>query len=170
MCEVTCCDECSKKRITLESKEVCESQFFHYEITRNSMYTFLQAIRCCDGCFNRVFAEVEAEKKAVFLANIKPLDSAIVINDLNRKQLFDGSSTANSDSTRKISDLNTETHKSTVASTANVLSEARQNLEERGEKLSQLADKTDKLAAASSDFAEMAKQLKKQQQRSSWWG
>ena len=57
---------------------------------------------------------------------------------------------------------------SSANSTSNALAEARQNLEERGEKLNQLSDKTDKLATASSEFADMAKQLRKQNQKSSF--
>lgn len=117
---------------------------------------------------------MEKEKKAIFLASIKPAgqqsgrDAAAAVAEENRKVLFAGSIEKSVNSNEHENKV--DTRKATAASTASVLSEARQNLQERGEKLNQLSDKTDKLAAASSDFADMAKQLKKQQQRSSWWG
>lgn len=129
----------------------------------------LQLLRCCDGCFNRTFAEVELDSKAIFLAGFKPAIVATVApfpsDQQNKSELF-----ASASARSQVSSDHSAVRKATTASTANVLSEARQNLEERGQKLNQLSDKTDKLAAASSDFADMAKQLKKQQQKSSWWG
>ena len=102
------------------------------------------------------------------MSQLSGREVAASVAEENRMALFAGASEKTA--SKNDPDNKADTRKATAASTTTVLSEARKNLEERGEKLNQLSDKTDKLAAASSDFADMAKQLKKQQQRSSWWG
>lgn len=79
-----------------------------------------------------------------------------------REQLFEGA-------TLKPQTQNEEIRSSTAATMA-TMSEARDQLIERGEKLGRLDDKSAKLADASREFANMAKQLREQQQqKQSWW-
>lgn len=58
---------------------------------------------------------------------------------------------------------------SDVAATSALMAENRDKLLERGEKLNTLQDKTARMEADAQNFAEMAKQLRKQQE-SSWFG
>lgn len=108
------------------------------------------------------------------MASFKPVGKGAPVSDraddANREILFAGNNSSAGGGKEGAEEKARHPEKASVASTANVLSEARQNLEQRGEKLNQLADKSDKLANASSEFADMAKQLRKQQQKSSWWG
>ena len=63
----------------------------------------------------------------------------------------------------------TETTLSTSQAMMASLGETKQQFIERGEKLEQLSDKSAKLADASKEFANMAKQIRQQQQQQSWW-
>lgn len=49
-------------------------------------------------------------------------------------------------------------------SAANAMSEAMRGMEERGERLQQVAEKSEQMKEAASEFHSMSKQLKKQQQ------
>lgn len=78
-----------------------------------------------------------------------------------REQLFEGSSLKPQTQNEEI--------RSSTATTMATMAEARDQLVERGEKLGRLDDKSAKLADASREFANMAKQLREQQQKQSWW-
>lgn len=82
-----------------------------------------------------------------------------------REQLFEG--------TTPKSQSQSDDVRGTTASTMATMAEARDQLVERGEKLNRLDDKSAKLADASREFSNMAKQLRQQQERqnnvSSWW-
>jgi hypothetical protein len=111
----------------------------------------------------------EALKSAKFLAEIKRLNQGGItksaVDAESKDELLAGS---------KISIESQDKDKRAVAegaeTTANVLAEAGQRLQERGERLSRLQESSSKLMNASNDFALMATQLRQQQQKqNSWW-
>ena len=130
----------------------------------------MQLARCCDSCFCRVYFMTEALKSAKFLAEIKRINhggSAKSAADAESRDELLAGSTNNAESLDK-------DKKAVVVegaeSTASVLAEAGQRLQERGERLSRLQESSSKLMNASNDFALMATQLRQQQQKqNSWW-
>lgn len=82
-----------------------------------------------------------------------------------REQLFEG--------TVEKPQSKSDDVRSTTASTMNTMEEARDEMLKRGKNLQRLDDKSAKLAEASNEFANMAKQLRMQQEQQSmggWWG
>jgi uncharacterized phage infection (PIP) family protein YhgE len=82
-----------------------------------------------------------------------------------REQLFEG--------TVEKPQSKSDDVRSTTASTMNTMEEAREEMLKRGKNLQRLDDKSAKLAEASNEFANMAKQLRMQQEQQSmggWWG
>jgi len=94
-------------------------------------------------------------------------DSAKDLHQINEKKSLFGSSSigmgnSNSHSTEKEKSLNK------LGSTMNVMNDTYQKLEERGEKLNRLADRTEDMVNQASEFARLAKQLN-EQQKSRWF-
>ena len=148
ICEVGCCDECSKKRIIVNYKET----------------------RACDGCYNKtIFKTWHSEHEDRERAAIKVISTTTGANNIfrqnndiapetKRKLLF-GTPTE---------DAGREGRGDAVADTANTLREVGQALNERGERLERLDEKSQELSNAAAGFADMARLLNKQQ-KSSWW-
>lgn len=140
-------------------------------ICSNATLYLQQALRVCDGCFNRAFSEVESFKSSKFLSEIKPIEIKANFSKPsdaeNRQTLFTSSKEKSGETLPQDKIVQQQ---GSAAAAVSVLSEARQNLEQRGERLTQLSEKSEKLASASNEFANMAKQLRKQQQqKNTWW-
>mmetsp|Transcript_56163 Transcript_56163/g.114602 ORF Transcript_56163/g.114602 Transcript_56163/m.114602 type:complete len:123 (-) Transcript_56163:190-558(-) len=82
----------------------------------------------------------------------------------NRSSLFGGvvANVAKSLGVTENSTEKVETEAGSISGLSNQLDQTRDALNERGAKLSTLADKSDKLVSASQDFAAMAKELNRQ--------
>eukprot|EP01039_Chlorochromonas_danica_P008537 gene8537-9410_t len=178
LCNVACCDDCSKKRCFVDNAQV----------------------RTCDCCFNRVFTLEERRKTAELISNMRPLPSVVTATSLGagggslsssaaaekekKESLFgfsfaisSSAAASSSDSTaRRLSvDSSKQSAQSTLSTqqastnaTMGLMSEAHEKLVERGEKLSRMSDKTEELASQASEFARLARQLN-EQQKSRWF-
>lgn len=82
-----------------------------------------------------------------------------------REQLFSGSNTTSDDKTKRA--VSASTSKG-LAGTMGVMNDTHEKLIERGEKLSQLSDRTADMANQANEFARLAKQLN-EQQKSRWF-
>ena len=90
-----------------------------------------------------------------------PQSSAV---DRQRRELFgsgSGSATPNASSP------SVKTNEGNIAAAASQLNETQQRLQERGEKLSKLSDRTADMNNAAEEFEKMARQLNQQQK--GWW-
>jgi len=150
LCGILCCDDCSKKRASVQN----------------------ELVRSCDTCFNIVHNKVTQVKNRVLLNSMKPRSTPSPTQQseysrqksseqASRFDLFSGAKTTTSDDKKK------DVH-SNMAGTMSELSETKQRLNERGEKLNRLQDKTADLSNAASDFAKLAKQLN-QKSKNSWF-
>ncbi len=148
------CDECSTKRVTDESTEhrVSDGQYLLARFDAlNSQQT-----RDSPQVLNKA-SETRPATKA----------NQTVQEDLrNRDSLFGGiieqaSNLMFGDGDEKVN--------SGVPGIASTLNETRDALNERGQKLDSLAEKSEKMVEASANFADMAKQLRKQSEGSFFW-
>jgi len=154
LCDSLCCDECSKKRVTISK----------------------QAVRVCDGCYNVVSHRIDIARAEAFMSGkgnmpLPPVQHGDIISpdsrdkdkiSASRDALFKGTSGKSSEVSKSESTISSST------ATMETLADAKLKLQERGEKLEQLSDKSAKLADASKEFANMAKLLKERNQQS-WW-
>jgi len=148
VCNASCCDSCSKRPGATGGKTA----------------------RCCDACYNRA-TKGNKHANARLSASNSMRESATSAGSgsgsgsgsgksantsSNKAALVAGSSTSNPASPTK------------VDSTANVLAQTKDALQQRGEKLEQVQEKSQELHDAASGFADMARQLNKAQQ-SRWF-
>lgn len=148
LCETLCCDDCSKKRVTCTSDGKAAQ------------------VRVCDSCYNVVADRVDVARTTLFLSGKGTSPHAAEADfDSEKKSLLSGSSASQGQDGRG---QRGAAASGGTSGTMSALSEAGKNLEERGERLRNLDDKSKKLADASHEFANLAKQLNQQQQRS-WW-
>jgi DNA-directed RNA polymerase subunit RPC12/RpoP len=137
------CNECSTKRLVERGKD----------------------IRVSDGQY--LVAKAQAAKsdvgnKSQVLAVGKPKEPNGESKNRLSLGLFNKSSSSANDSAK-----DEHSTKEKITSAVSSLNETRNAVLERGDKLNRLADKTEALSNASLDFANMAKELNKQQ--NSWW-
>eukprot|EP00602_Paraphysomonas_sp_CaronLab_P005784 CAMPEP_0185033330 /NCGR_PEP_ID=MMETSP1103-20130426/22140_1 /TAXON_ID=36769 /ORGANISM="Paraphysomonas bandaiensis, Strain Caron Lab Isolate" /LENGTH=729 /DNA_ID=CAMNT_0027569553 /DNA_START=153 /DNA_END=2342 /DNA_ORIENTATION=+ len=151
-CGTLCCAPCSTKRLPLQPQD------------RRGSGAKGSGDRVCDGCFNRLTSEATARNLAMAKAKKDLLLQMEREKEMEHGELLEDSGTGNSLSTgehSKIDDV-----KDTLGATGEAL-------KERGEKLTTLADKSEKLDTAAAEYNRMAKQLLSQQQErvqvtSSW--
>jgi hypothetical protein len=152
MCDTVCCEDCSRKKATVEEKQV----------------------RCCDSCFNYLSHEIMRQKKIsklkeaarstrqVHTPSVSSTSSSQVKQDTNKKALFGNSKTQSSGSGK---DRDSRRHSvsdgagSGLSGTMSTMSEAHERMMERGEKLTRLTDKSADVSNAAEEFAKLAKQL-----------
>ena len=175
LCSSSCCDTCSKKHVLVDKK----------------------AVRTCDACFNMAFYRVNkslqqsnrnssaeiptgtgSPNSRSPRASARPASPAQdQLVHQAKSELFQGSSSGKGSSSSGASGKGSGSssprggkrgEEGSMGATKNALAEVGDRLRERGEKLAQLDDKSQELAAASSDFAMMAKQLN-EQQKSRWF-
>ena len=167
LCNASVCDECSKKRVSIDNTQV----------------------RTCDCCYNRVLTTQKKVNQQELLSSMKPLNQRSTStagstvpttatstistsvdygskDKQHREQLF-GSAAANNDDKNKRGSVPTSTSRG-LAGTMGVMNETHDRLIERGEKLSQLSDRTADMANQANEFARLAKQLN-EQQKSRWF-
>jgi len=159
------CDDCSGKRVVEEKEE----------------------FRVSDGQFN--VAKIEAAKHRARQSEIKAQDCEAksgasharrlrVSHEQKAKQMLEKQEAAEKDELfggvmgKAMSfimgeDDEREGHEEPIGNMAATLGQTRDALNQRGEKLNSLGDKTEALAQTSLDFANMTKELEKQQ--SSFW-
>lgn len=182
LCARSCCDDCSKKRITF-ANNTADNSSSGMPTKGNST-----AHRICDGCFSRARHTIERAEREKRILNLKVINpyrqpgaapvmgssgispviphaqtdvssnsSSMTSDSMNRTTLFSGSTESNSNGNAGSGGIHATTAK---------LSETHQRLQDRGEKLNQVADKSSELASASQEFAKMARELKAQQSKS----
>eukprot|EP01041_Mallomonas_annulata_P004607 gene4607-9154_t len=167
LCSHICCDECSKKRITIPDQN--------------------NAVRICDGCFNRACTYVLEHRRdpltlteptSLFLSTPVPAPAASQHRTYSAPPpppISASASPANKrDMDNRLSLFGSSRPKSQQQSetggseaTMSVMGEAKERLQQRGEKLSQMSDKSADLAKAANEFANLAKQLNQSNKR--WW-
>ncbi|GAX18480.1 hypothetical protein FisN_2Lh137 [Fistulifera solaris] len=152
------CDDCSTKRVKDEFTEhrVSDGQFLF------GRFDALNAGQICNA--PEVLNKVSATRVPSSFAN---KGNRTVQEDLqNRDSLFGGiieeaSNLMFGDGDEKVS--------SGVAGITGTLNETRDALNERGGKIDSLAEKSEKMVEASANFADMAKQLRKQTEGGFFW-
>jgi len=145
LCNNLCCDECSKKRVIVDSSQV----------------------RTCDCCYNKIATQTEIYRSQEAAASAQKIRVEGVSKDSNeqKRALFNSSDEAN-----QIHTGNSEKMKSSnkIGNTFSVMNETYDRLQERGEKLNRLADRSEEMVNQASEFARLAKQLN-EQQKSRWF-
>jgi ankyrin repeat protein len=147
ICDVVCCDDCSKRRCMVESA----SQ------------------RTCDCCYNRLsntweVASERAVQKAKEQSSTMSRTNSSSSNERARKDSLFGTSNSSSGSPSAANSSPSD-HSSSMQGTIASMNDTRDALHLRGEKLAQTADKAQKVADNASEFAKMAKQLNDQQKK-----
>ena len=102
---------------------------------------------------------------------VKPLSPSIHNESADREALFGTNEpppTSQSPQRRSVDDIKAAYGRKT-GSVQQTMAENRNKLLERGEKLEQLQDKTAKLENDAMNFAQMARELRKQQEQRKWW-
>ena len=156
-CGILCCDSCSSKNLSYQDGN-----------------GGLESLRVCDGCFNSLlyscqcrqidYALTEKQKTAALKdANVRAKQkSENEGNEDNQKSsLFSwgGSSAGGGGGNGE----------SKIVSTKNVHNETMDALIERGDKISQVHEKSQAMEEAASEFSKNAKKLLQQQKESSFW-
>lgn len=159
LCNGSCCDDCSKKRISVEFSQVNVSTLHYVE-----KCSFLCKVRVCDCCYNRTLGIVEdiqhADSRVVSISQSSRRSIRQDISD-HKMSLF-GNSNSN------ISNEQSTAGQSKTAATMSLMNDTYEKLQERGEKLNRLADRTEDMVNQASEFARLAKQLN-DQQKSRWF-
>ena len=133
-------------------------------------------VRCCDSCFNRVLTLDEKLKAQEMLSSIKPLSQSITLETVESITMtekekkeslfgfsFTGDSKRNQDNVKPAQQAG-----GNVSATMGVMNETHEKLQERGEKLSRLQDRTEEMSNQAGEFARLAKQLN-EQQKARWF-
>ena len=154
------CDECSSHRIIVDDEEqrISDGQF---------LLAKAEELRKVN---RRLDAELGGKKQRKYSANMKGVanrfDQLEANEKANRDSLFGGIMASVAKNLGGIEDPKekdkAETGADTLSGLSNQLNQTRDALNERGDKLKTLSDKSDKLVSASQDFAAMAKELNKQ--------
>mmetsp|Transcript_13242 Transcript_13242/g.19951 ORF Transcript_13242/g.19951 Transcript_13242/m.19951 type:complete len:734 (+) Transcript_13242:86-2287(+) len=153
-CGTLCCAPCSTKRLPLQI------------LDRKGSNTKGAGERVCDGCFNRLTSEAVARNVAMAKAKKDLLLQMESDKETQHEELLNGSvSKANAN--------DADNGENKVDDVKDALGATGEALRERGEKLTTLADKSEKLDTAAAEYNKMAKQLLTQQQEkgqiaSSW--
>jgi len=156
------CDECSTRRIFDNDEEhrVSDGQFLlakAEELKKTSR--MLGAAKVQEQGINQVTQEVkEKQSSGGVAARLERLEAE---ENAGRDSLFGGimATVTKALGESESSKDNSQTESDSLAGLSNQLNQTRDVLNERGEKLSTLSDKSDKLVTASQDFAAMAKEL-----------
>lgn len=173
------CDDCSQKRVIIDGEEVRVSNGMYVVVMEHGKRVLERKERERKQREKRVLREMEEEESARRNAAASRRVSSQADENANRTELFgkhrqsiiaavkgvgDFFNGEERDSTSK-GDVSSSTRK--VEGAAAAAAEARDRLNERGEKLSQLSEKTEALANQSSEFARLARELNQQQKRNS---
>ena len=137
-------------------------------------------VKVCDSCFNSLCRIVTSAASELVKKeqNQRTENSALQNllsgnNSKNRENLFGLSS----DEMKQLEQADKEknripkkTVEGGIGAAAKAASQAKQSLVERGERLGVLADKTEGLENDAANFASMARKLRQQQEKKSWFG
>lgn len=161
-CRVTrrhVCDECSSKRVIAEGEEhrISDGQFLLAErdskqkpdspakSNQKAAVTQRTSSNAMSARLDRLEAEEKAQRESLF---------GNVMEKMTKAMLGEKEQPSASDQ---------------VNGLASQLGQTRDALNARGEKLNTLAEKSDRLVSASQDFASMAKELNKTQNKGMFW-
>jgi ankyrin repeat protein len=165
-CGVLCCDACSSKRLRLRPSGTSPS---------NASKKF-EPERACDSCFNRLVFEYH--QWCLTLARLRReqqryeqrMVEGRAMQRTGSVETAGGIGSSNSSVRRNTSSqqlFNNNGDLSPVSMTAQpmqAMSDAMRNLEERGERLQQVAERSEEMRVAASEFRSMTRQLLNQQQ------
>ena len=145
ICTLGYCDGCSKKRAMIGGRDQ----------------------RCCDCCFNLLWAKLGSEREKDFMAgkltNLpSSMDTQAAESASKQRLMKEATRTEGKPSASAIY------KEGGMEALKSHLGEAQDQLKQRGEKLSELGDKSDKLKNSANEFAKLASQLNKDKS-SSWW-
>ena len=161
MCNILCCDDCSKKRVTVEGSTQ----------------------RCCDSCFN-ILARKEQQRREEHLkaqterSKTDALQKKIA-HHMQKKEGGRGNGGGADQHADKKKELfnkavvkedkpgKTPAASNNLSATMASMNELKDAMVERGEKLDRVNEKSDQMKNAASDFAKLAKQLN--QKSNSWF-
>ena len=175
LCDSTCCDDCSKKKAVVDGSSSGSST----------------QVRCCDACFNYLSHKIEKQKIRNIRKNKSKSSSRIVdTGDTSKKKTMTMESSNKRSSAASAIAVDPSIAKSKLfgaagirraaadeeetksmrvqgglSKTMSAMSEVKDRLMDRGEKLGRLNDKSGDIANAAEDFAKLAKQLNQQQSR-----
>ena len=148
------CDECSTKRILGNGEEhrISDGQFLLSKIeAANKMKTTTPAVQ----------GQQPTAQQKPYIGTAARLDRLEAQENENRDSLFGGivASVTNALGGTEDQDATQMSQADSISGLSSQLNQTRDALNERGDKLSSLADKSDKLVNAASDFEAMAKEL-----------
>lgn len=196
-CGILCCAICSSKRLTLNINDVIASPPSTPPSGSNSPPISPPTIekpsnpngRVCDGCFNKLVfeswnkqQEQKVKDKEDKLKEEEENKRNIANRDRKNSSWFSNKSSliGNDDVNSEKDNIKKSDSGSNIASTNNVnkgvsnvagaINEALIALNERGEKISNVLDKSNELKDAANDYNKMAAKLLKQQQKQNWHG
>ena len=173
------CDDCSQKRVIVDGEEVRVSNGMYVVVMEHGKRVLERKEKERKLREKRILREMEEEESARRNAAASRRVSSQADENANRTELFgkqrqsiiaavkgvgDFFNGEERDSNSK-GDVSSSSRK--VEGAAAAAAEARDRLNERGEKLSQLSEKTEALANQSSEFARLARELNQQQKRNS---
>lgn len=169
LCNVLCCDECSKKRTVIDGNQVwysmaamtsSSSSFFDWYVT----YPYLPQVRTCDCCFNRAMSRLDAKNREEVSSRLTVITPTITAAAGGDKIKLFGNAVIETESSSPA-----KKPAATMSKSMNTMSETHNKLLERGEKLSKAAIKSEELSNQANDFAKLAKQLADQQKANRWF-
>jgi len=155
------CDECSSHRICVDGEEhrISDGQF---------LLAKAQELREISKKSNAALAQVRPKGVA------NRLDQLEANEKVNRDSLFGGIMASVSKSLGGAGDTaeqdKAESGAASLSGLSNQLNQTRDALNQRGDRLATLSDKSDKLVSASQDFAAMAKELNRKSSQSFFSG
>lgn len=174
LCNVLCCDECSRKRTVIDGNQVlyCTAQQRPSSSSSSfechlSLSAVMLQVRTCDCCFNRVMDKLDAknrEEQPLSRLTVIPPPTSTAAAGGNKSKLFGNAvieAESQSSAVKKPS--------AAMSKTMNTMGETHNKLLERGEKLSKAAIKSEELSNQANDFAKLAKQLADQQKANRWF-
>lgn len=152
LCNVLCCDYCSKGRATLKGSQVrvCDSC---YTVTQTCIDTIRE---------NNLKSAVISSQLVTSATPTK----ASEVHASDKAKLLSGATPASDKKSNK--DPATAKAQGGLSDTMNTLGETKDMLLQRGEKLNELSEKTAQLNDSASEFAKLAKQLN-EQQKNRWF-
>eukprot|EP00536_Pseudo-nitzschia_multiseries_P006230 jgi/Psemu1/255215/estExt_Genewise1Plus.C_1300023 len=157
------CDECSSHRICVNGEEhrISDGQF---------LLAKAQELRELSKKSSAVLVQERQRERATKLQGVASrLDQLEANEKANRDSLFGGIMASVTKSLGGTEDT-AESGAASLSGLSNQLNQTRDALNQRGDKLATLSDKSDKLVNASQDFAAMAKELNRKSSQSFFSG
>lgn len=135
-CGILCCLMCSSKRLPLHHSATSTSSSSQKPKSSSDN-------RVCDGCFNSLCAQATARNIA--LAKAKKTLETLVEEQPDNAMTTPSSSAATETADARVNTMSPSLGVRDVADINSTLSQIAVNLDERGEKLEQLAEKTERM-------------------------